>query len=237
MIAKRRLLKNDVSDDTSKVEREERLRKEKNYSCEVVPLNEDTFIQKAKDGDRDAFKYLVEKYQKRAFAVAYSVTQSYEDAEDIVQESFVKAFYSLKNFKGDSSFYTWFYRIVYNMSIDLKRRHKRRGVDVDFNDDVNGGKNNPTVSVLESNFVASDEALSHKEESKRINEVLKTLSPLHRATIIMRDVEGLSYSEIAKALKIRTGTVMSRLFYARKYMQKALADMVPKSWVKSEKNE
>ena len=107
MIAKKRITKSDENIQTSKEEREgdlstlqgKHIQREKNFSAEVVPLNEDIFVKKAKDGDKEAFKYLVEKYQKRAFAVAFSVTQSYEDAEDVVQESFVKAFYSLKSFK------------------------------------------------------------------------------------------------------------------------------------------
>jgi len=179
--------------------------------------DEDSLVAFAQKGDKDAYRELVERYQKKAFAVAFEITRLREDAEDVVQEAFVKAFLALPHFKGESSFYTWFRRIVYNLAIDLRRHRTRMVEDIEYEDDI--------ITINSAPFPSPNEALSRKEEAKRINNVLDALSPEHRAVIMLRDVEGLSYDEIAQNLNIQRGTVMSRLFYARKYMQKALKDL------------
>ena len=134
-------------------------------------LGDKELVARAAAGNKEAYRLLVEKYQRKSFAIAYEVTRSQEDAEDVVQEAFVKAYLSLPGFKGESSFYTWLYRIVYNMAVDLKRRRIRQGGDViEFNEyktaeDVDVG------GLLEERFAGPGEAVSRKEQAREINRV------------------------------------------------------------------
>ncbi len=190
-------------------------------------LGDKELVARAAAGNKEAYRLLVEKYQKKSFAIAFEVTRSQEDAEDVVQEAFVKAYLSLSNFKGESSFYTWLYRIVYNMAIDLKRRKMRKGGDVVEFDEHKASEDLENRAFLEERFAGPGEVIARKEQARRLHEVLEGLSGEHRTVILLREVEGMSYDEIAKVLGINKGTVMSRLFYARKRLQKALADIAP----------
>lgn len=189
-------------------------------------------------GDRQAYRVLVERYQSRILAMAYDIVRNKEDAEDVVQESFVKAFLSLNKFKGQSSFYTWLYRIAFNMAVDIKRKTGRRGgnhleyketlgVSSSGRPDVSGdgGESLSTIQNIEG----PHEALVRRQAARKIQEVLAQLSEEHRAVITLREIDGLNYDEIAEALGIPKGTVMSRLFYARKALQKALGEFAPES--------
>lgn len=197
-------------------------------------------VSKTLKGDRDAYRALVERYQNRLMAVALDILKSREDAEDVVQESFVKAFFSLKNFKGESSFYTWLYRIAFNMAIDVRRRGARRGGNhVEFKESWgvkgqgsgNGGDTSgPTVSSSLDHLQTVEgpfDALSRKELGNKLQAVMQELSEEHRRVITLREVDGLDYQEIADAIGVPRGTVMSRLFYARKALQKALKEYGP----------
>jgi len=190
---------------------------------EVEAVVDRRLVERAAAGDREAYRRLVEKYQQRAFAIAYEVVRSREDAEDIVQESFVKAYLSLAEFRNQAAFYTWLYRIVYNMAIDWKRRVQRRGGDpVEYNEFAGHGE------VEESGrFDGPHALLERKERSRRIGGVLAELSDEHRVAITLREIEGLSYDEIARVTGVSKGTVMSRLHYARKKLQRALQDLAP----------
>lgn len=154
------------------------------------------------------------------YHVAYDIMRSQEDAEEVLQEAFVKAYLSIKKFKGNASFYTWLYRIVYNMAIDVKRKYARRGGDkLELNEErLEGQQDQPPGLGIRQNL-HPDEELMQKESLKMIDRALKLLSDEHRRVIMMREVDGLSYDEIAKVLKISRGTVMSRIFYARKKLQ------------------
>jgi len=178
-------------------------------------------------GDRDAYRLLVEKYQSRALGIALEIVKSREDAEDIVQESFVKAYLSLGEFRNQSAFYTWLYRIVYNMAIDFKRKVSRRGGEaLAYEEGDEGG----VLDHHGERFVSPHEAVVQKEQRARMERVLAQLTPEHRAVVVLREVEGLSYDEIARVVGVSKGTVMSRLHYARKNMQEALRDVAPE-WV------
>lgn len=201
-------------------------KKKKATSAKRESPDDIALVERAKHGDKDAYKILVEKYQKRVFSIAYEVTRSFEDAEDVAQETFVKAYLSLRNFKGESSFYTWLYRIAYNMSIDVRRRCSRRGSHVEFEESESAAAY-VANSAGGAAFVEPVTALARKEEAKKISAALEKLSEEHRAIILLREVEGLSYDEIAETLKIQKGTVMSRIFYARKQLQKSLIDLAP----------
>src|SRR5215468_4187011 len=183
-------------------------------------------VARAKRGDREAFRALVERHERKAYAVALGMVKHPDDARDIVQEAFLKVWRSLGAFEGQSAFYTWLYRIVANLCIDHLRKGKAH---VEYDDQ----------RVHEEDQVAGDDnilpqtaglhpgrALESKELGAALERALETLSPNHRAVLLMREVEGLSYREMAAAMGVSEGTIMSRLFHARKKMQSALVEFV-----------
>lgn len=189
-------------------------------------LSDQAIIALVKRGERDAYRVVVERYQERLIALAYDVLKNRAEAEDVAQESFVKAYLALDSFKGDSSFYTWLYRIAYHMAIDARRKSNRRD-EVSASTPV--GNEDSSVS-LESTLQAPTEAdpaaiLEQKQRASCVDSALRGISPEHRAIIMMRELDGLSYEEIAEVVGISKGTVMSRLHYARKRIQEALSGL------------
>lgn len=202
--------------------------------------NDEVLVAETLAGDRKAYQTIVEKYQDRLYAVAFDILKSREDAQDVVQESFVKAFFSLNKFKGESSLFSWLYRITFNMALDLKRKYKRRGgYHVEYTEQKNVSPESEEVNstspplsakglaVCGGNIEGPFEALVRKQTGAKLDEVFSELSEEHRAVITLREVDGLDYDEIATRLEIPRGTVMSRLFYARKALQKALNEIAP----------
>ena len=185
--------------------------------------DEQDLIRESSQGDREAFRVLVERYQNKMIRLITQVIRSREDAEDIVQESFVKAYSSLGSFRGQSSFYTWLYRISFNLAIDWKRRAARRGGDKHELADIEQGKVAPAF-VKEN---SPTDQVYQKEQSKLIASALQELTEDHRAVIVLREIDGLSYEEIAKVTNASLGTVMSRLHYARKKLQSSLKELRP----------
>jgi RNA polymerase sigma-70 factor, ECF subfamily len=182
---------------------------------------------RARDGDHDAFRQLFERYHRRAYSLAYGVVHNQADALDVVQEAFIKAHRYLDKFEGNSSFYTWLYRIVMNLAIDHLRKHRRQR-SVDFNDaiahlegDAPAGEESLLPRILGAN---PRKALGRKEIREQIEAALGKLSENHRAVLVMRELEGQSYEEMAQAMGCSKGTIMSRLFHARKNMQKMLLE-------------
>lgn len=214
-----------------------------------IPLNkqnsptDEELVAETLAGNRRSYQQLVERYQDRLFVVAYDIVKNREDAEDVVQESFVKAFFSLSKFKGESSIFSWLYRITFNMALDLKRKLKRRGgyhfeykEQRDVSPRIGEERSSPPPTmglVPEGPGIGSGrmedpfEALTRKETGTKIEKMISELSEEHRAVITLREVDGLDYDEIAQRLGVPRGTVMSRLFYARKALQKALSDFTP----------
>ena len=190
-------------------------------------IDDRELVDAARRGDRDAFRTLFERYQRRAYSLAYGVVRNPDDALDIVQDAFIKAHRYLDKFEGTSSFYTWLYRIVMNLSIDHIRKSRRSRV-VDFSDtnvredDARVGEDDLLPRILHGN---PGRALMDKEIRGRIEAALSELSDNHRAVLVMRELEGLSYEEMAQVMGCSKGTIMSRLFHARKNMQKRLADL------------
>ena len=172
-------------------------------------------VQRARNGDREAFQEIVEKYQSRAYVIAFQIVGSSADAEDVVQESFVKAYLSLQKFQGNSAFYTWLYRIVYNMALDIKRKISRLDQkSQEFNEEY------VNISPQGSSNIASlvdtpEQRYLEGEALGVLQKVLDGLSDEHRVVLVLRELDGLSYDEIAKVTNVSRGTVMSRLFYAR----------------------
>ena len=174
-------------------------------------------------GDQRSFRELVQRYQQRVYAIAFGVVRNEEDALDITQEAFIKVHRHLPSFQGSSSFYTWLYRIVVNLCIDQVRRSGRSAL-VDFDDGVDHG---PAARDAEGRYQAiriDDPArhLGRQELRGEIQRALDGLSQKHREVIMLREIEGLSYKEIAEVLDISVGTVMSRLHHARQNLQSAL---------------
>jgi RNA polymerase sigma-70 factor (ECF subfamily) len=186
-------------------------------------------VDRARDGDADAFRRLFERYHRRVYSLAYGMLRNSDDALDVVQEGFIKAHRYLAKFEGTSSFYTWLYRIVMNLAIDHLRKRKRQR-HVDFNDalahepsDSSVGEDSLLPRMLGSNPAKS---LARKQIREQIGQALDTLSDKHRAVIVLRELEGLSYEEMANVVGCSKGTIMSRLFHARRNMQKTLLDMM-----------
>lgn len=172
---------------------------------------------------------LFERHQRRAYSLALGVVRNPDDALDVVQEGFIKAHRYLDRFEGTSSFYTWLYRIVMNVSIDHLRKNKR-AQHVDFNDAIAHGEGDGQIgddSLLPSMLGQNPgKALVRKEMREHISAALDKLSDNHRAVLVMRELEGLSYEEMAETMKCSKGTIMSRLFHARRNMQKHLLELM-----------
>jgi RNA polymerase sigma-70 factor, ECF subfamily len=182
-------------------------------------------IERAQAGDKGAFRRLVERHQRRAFAVALALVRDENDARELVQDAFLRAFKSLSSFQGSSSFFTWLYRIVTNLSIDLMRKPGRQMASLEENrlDTDEGGDLEPALMSRLDHIDPSD-SVRRREIGARLQAALDALPSYHRAVIIMREVEGLSYDEMAQIMGVSKGTIMSRLFHARQKLQRALAD-------------
>jgi RNA polymerase sigma-70 factor, ECF subfamily len=190
------------------------------------PVDDRELVESARKGDRDAFRTLFERYHRRAYALAFGVLRHPDDALDVVQDAFIKAHKYLDKFEGNSSFYTWLYRIVMNLAIDHLRKHRRhKPVELDEQHLEEGATGDDSLlpKILGGN---PGRALLDKEIRARIDQALAQLSENHRAVLVMRELEGLSYEEMAQQMNCSKGTIMSRLFHARKNMQKQLVDLV-----------
>jgi RNA polymerase sigma-70 factor (ECF subfamily) len=191
------------------------------------PVDDRELVEAARKGDRDAFRTLFERYHRRAYSLAFGVLRHQDDALDVVQDAFIKAHRYLDKFEGNSSFYTWLYRIVMNLAIDHLRKHRRqKPVELDEQHLEEGGGGIAEDSLLPKMLGGNPgRALMDKEIRARIDEALGELSENHRAVLVMRELEGMSYEEMAQAMNCSKGTIMSRLFHARKNMQKRLIDL------------
>lgn len=172
-----------------------------------------------------AFRRLVERHQRRAFSIAFGLVRDDNDAREIVQEAFLRVHRGLPTFEGGSSFFTWLYRIVTNLSIDLIRKPGRKGAEFDETRAVDEDSEGEFVLVSRIDGADPVDVIRRREIAARIETALDTLPPYHRAVIVMREVDGLSYEEMAEAMGVSKGTIMSRLFHARQKMQRALADV------------
>jgi len=179
-------------------------------------------IERAKKGDRGAFRELVERHQRRAFAIALALVRDENDAREVVQEAFLRVYRGLDAFHGGSSFFTWLYRIVTNLSIDLMRKPARREVELDESREIKDELDIPLLARIDG--ADPHDVVRRAEISKRIQSALDALPPYHRGVILMREVEGMSYEEMAEAMGVSKGTIMSRLFHARQKLQRALVD-------------
>jgi RNA polymerase sigma factor (sigma-70 family) len=190
--------------------------------AEAAVPEEMELVKRARRGDLKAYDDLVRRYQERIYATVYHMTANHEDANDLTQEAFIKAFHALKTFKGGSSFYTWVYRIAVNKTINFlkQRRHKATMSldDLDFN-----AEHDPDLVALISDKTPRRQA-SLTELQEKLNAAMQRLSEPHRLVVTLHDVQGVSHEEIAKIMGCNIGTVRSRLFYARQQLQAYLSD-------------
>ena len=188
------------------------------------PADELQLVAKAQAGDTAAFDALVTRYRSRAFSMIYHMVRNEQDAWDVTQDGFVKAWKNIGRFRGQSAFYTWLYRILMNVGIDSLRRKQVEG-GTEFNDAIGLQNIEPGAATTPRGELEPATRLGDKEIRARIDEAITRLSPDHRAVIVMREIDGLDYQEIADAMGSTLGTVMSRLFYARKKLQTMLKDV------------
>jgi RNA polymerase sigma-70 factor (ECF subfamily) len=185
-------------------------------------LDDLTLVRRAQREDTRAYDALVRRYQERIYATVYHMTSNHEDANDLAQETFIKAFRALKSFKGDSSFYTWIYRIAVNKTINFLKQRKNR-VHMSLNDvDFNAENDPDLVALVSERTPRRDLGLSELQE--KLNAAMLKLSEHHRMVVTLHDVQGLSHEEIGKIMDCNVGTVRSRLFYARQQLQAYLSD-------------
>jgi RNA polymerase sigma-70 factor (ECF subfamily) len=183
-------------------------------------------VDRCQRGDKLAFQKLVIRYQRRVYSIAYGFVRNGEDAMDLTQDVFLKVHRNLDGFQGSSSFYTWLYRIAVNVSIDHIRRNRRRKDDVDYDDRLGhqeaASSDSPVIST--STGLSPAVALRNKELGDRIMKAMDLVSEAHREILVLREIEGLSYEELAEVLDIPKGTVMSRLHHARNNLKKHLTE-------------
>ena len=187
-----------------------------------MDTDEAILIERCRAGDLAAFEPLVEKYRQRVYRLAYNVLRDPDEAWDVAQDAFIRAFKALPSFRGDSAFYTWLFRIVMNVARDRARQHAARGraFGTERVDEKDWDR------VLVDQATSPDAHATQVEERDRIARALATLSEPHRAIIMLSDLEGLSYREIAEVLNIPMGTVMSRLHNARRRLRDALGPLL-----------
>ena len=191
---------------------------------EVVDPSDRDLVVRARARDMAAYDELIRRYQRKIYQLVYNMTSNREDAEDLTQDVFVKAYSALEHFKGDSSFYTWVYRIAVNRTINyLKKRRRNQALSLDDMDQaVERDPDYVELRSRESTF--RDVSLS--ELQKKLNEALQTLSEKHRTVAVLHDIQGIPKEEIGKMIGCSEGTVKSRLFYARRELQKQLSEFV-----------
>ncbi len=170
-------------------------------------------VQKVIDGDANAFEVLVTEYEKSVYNIALRMTGNAEDAADMTQEAFIKAYNNISSFRGDSKFSVWLYRIVSNVCLDyLRSKNRRPTVSLTVEDD----QGEDTEMEIADNSDTPEEMLERSLTRDSVRRGLNALPPDYRQILLLREIQGMSYDEIAEALSLEAGTVKSRIFRARK---------------------
>ncbi len=193
------------------------------------PENEDEtsdaeLVVRCQQGDLGAFDTLITRHRQKAFSMIYQIVRNEHDAWDLTQDGFVRAWKALPRFQGNAAFYTWLYRIMTNVAIDSLRQRQRRN-EADFDETI---APDSSPGSLPNFGPDPGTELERQELKERIEAAIEKLSPDHRAVIIFKEMEGLQYHEIAESIGCSIGTVMSRLFHARRNLQRMLADVYEK---------
>ena len=181
-------------------------------------------VRRAQGDDLEAYQELMQRYHPRIYSLIYNMTSNREDTEDLLQEVFIKAHSALPKFKGNSSFYTWVYRIAVNRTINFLKKRKRRGT-LSLNDvDTGIERDEVYVELSRKNTPFRDARMTEIQE--KLNNALQRLSEKHRTVVVMHDIEGIAHDKIAEIIGVSSGTVRSRLFYARKQLQAELSEFI-----------
>ena len=182
--------------------------------------NDVELVQESLSGDQQAFGQLVHKYQQRVYGIAFGVVRNHQDALDVAQEVFIKVYSKLGRFRGKSTFYTWLYRITVNLAIDYHRK-KTKAVMVDFDEKILDDEKRSDFK--QSNIRYSPRKMAEDSElSRQILSAIESLPVEQRTVVVLREMEDMSYEDIARVMKCSKGTVMSRLHYGRKKLQQIL---------------
>ena len=181
---------------------------------------DEELVASAQQGNRRAFEELVERHQRKAYHIAFGFARDREDAKDLSQEAFLKAFTYLRNFDGRSSFYTWFYRILVNLCLDYKRRQNRNVAET-FDENA---QNQVEPSQAPNKPRAPDQEVLAKQISLRVGEVLASLPARQRTAFVLKNHQGLSIKEIAELMETAEGTVKVHLHRAVAALREKLAD-------------
>ena len=170
-----------------------------------------TLVKRVRSGDQRAFKLLVERYQRKVYSVALGMVRDREEALDVSQEAFVKVYKYLDHFKGDASFYTWLYRITVNVCIDvIRKRGGGRGEMVEFDENIQVETSEANLGALGSRLGTNPQKSAlRKELAEKIQEALAQVPEKHRAILLLREIEGMSYEDLARTLEIPKGTAKS----------------------------
>jgi RNA polymerase sigma-70 factor, ECF subfamily len=183
-------------------------------------------VESAQRGDLKAYDTLMRRYQERIYGTVYHMTGNHDDANDLTQETFIKAYQAIKSFKGDAGFYTWLYRIAVNKTINFLKQRRTRN-QLSLNDlDLNAEHDPDLVALISDKTPRREAGLTELQE--KLNEAMQKLSEVHRLVVTLHDIQGLSHEEIGEIMDCNVGTVRSRLFYARQQLQAWLSDYLKK---------
>lgn len=195
----------------------------KPVNADGKPLDVPRLVRKAQAGDEAAFGELMQAYHQRVYGILIGMVRHADDARDLSQLAWIKVWNKLPTFRGQADFYTWLYRVTTFVGLDFIRKRNRKR-EVDLLDEMRPERD-PDSEVPPSVVSRPDRAAQQNEVREVFDAALATLSPEHRTALMLREVEGLSYDEIARVMKCRRGTVMSRIFYARKSIQEQLKEL------------
>jgi RNA polymerase sigma-70 factor (ECF subfamily) len=182
---------------------------------QIPSASDEKLVSAAQQGDMRAFEELVARYRDKIFARAFTMLRNEDEAIDLSQEAWVKAWQRLNQFQGDASFLTWVTRIVINLCLDELRKHKRQRTESIEQMDEEGGGVERQLPVITPN---PSEGIEREELKMYIDNAMQQLSDEHKTVLVLHEYDGMEYKEIAKKVGCSIGTVMSRLFYARKRM-------------------
>ncbi|KPK77221.1 MAG: hypothetical protein AMJ79_03980 [Phycisphaerae bacterium SM23_30] len=187
---------------------------------------DEILLDRCRRGDRAAFGLLIEKHQHRLFNAVLRMVNNYDDAQELTQDAFVRALQSVDNFRGHAGFYTWLFRIGMNLSINFRRRRggKVRFVSLQQRSEQLGRQADGLLNLVDQQNILPDEQAQNREMHQRALEALQDLEGPSRAVVVLRDIEGLDYGEIAEILELPVGTVKSRLFRARLALREKLLE-------------
>lgn len=186
--------------------------------------SDETLVAQTKAGDTRAFDELVVRHSRKLHAALYQMLGNYDDAYDVAQEAFAKAYRGIKHFNGDSAFYTWLYTITLNLTRNFVKKRNKISV-FSINDDEFSDHSDTNAALADGSFTADTERqILNAELSEKLMAAINQLKPIYREAVMMHDVRGVSFAEMSQILGVSEGTIRSRLHYAHNLLQTLLAD-------------